>query len=306
MISSVRIRVVFEMATITKGLVFVGIYLLCALPANAKEYRYKVCLLGEGRYSFDLNHCEPARVGIIVTASPKFGGGEAEQIPAKAKPKTALIPPTQPTSSSNGAAPKVSKACPNGLFSHLVIGDFFNDLNFIDTANCNAAAAKGAQFSWARDAIAGNNQWVAKGAVALESIWLNVPTTRPEGAYVNLFAVAPVVSFQRVENTNPKIGATQNVDVLSYGFSSTALVAGVQDALQNNWQIYLRARATANGDWEGHTNSWSTTFELEPMSDAYRIGSNILIGDVAYLWFYPGPVFSGSEPLYRSDFQPRQ
>ena len=97
----------------------------------------------------------------------------------------------------------------------------------------------------------------------------------------------PFVNFQRVANTNPTVGKTSNVDSLSYGFSSEALIAGIQDAFAKPWQVYARARLNANGDFEGNTNSWSTTFEIEPLSDAYFIGSNIPLSGVGYIWFYP-------------------
>lgn len=283
-----------------KLLVLAAIFGMSTFAATAdtngsrhKEYHYRVCFTDKGRYTFDTKNCDPGRVGSII--GPRLGErGEGPRRPSTnvnegpASTASAIATATPSTVPS-----KASKACPEGLFSHLVIGDLFTDLNFIDTANCNAAAAKGAQFSWARDGVVGNSQWAAKGAAAWESIWLNEPTSRPQGPYVNLLAVAPVVDFQRVENTNPKIGAKQNIDVLSYGFSSEALIAGVQDAFLDTWQVYLRARATINGDWEGHTNSWSATFEFEPLSDlqalggVFHLGSNILIGDVAYLWIYP-------------------
>lgn len=273
------------------ALLLAGAYILWGTSANAKQYRYKVCFTEAGRYTLDVGHCASAKLGDIVTTAPIAGyrgttsppAATAAKInPQGVAPSTAAVTPSPDTS-----AARSSRVCPEGWFSHLVVGDSFTDLNFLNTANCNAAAAKGAQFSWSRDAIAGNSQWSAKGTAAWNSIWLYTPTERPTAPYVNLLAIAPVVNFQRVENTNPKVGATQNVDVLSYGFSSEALLAGVHDPLLNSWQIYLRARGTANGDWEGHTNSWATTFELEPLSDAYRIGSNIMIGNFGYIWVYP-------------------
>jgi hypothetical protein len=88
----------------------------------------------------------------------------------------------------------------------LAIGDSFSDLNFLNTANCNGAQAKGAQFSWSRDRVAFNDQWAAKGAVAEELIWIN-PNPVPDGPYLNLWAIAPTVTFQRVTNSNTALAA---------------------------------------------------------------------------------------------------
>jgi hypothetical protein len=218
----------------------------------------------------------------------------------------------KPTDEKPKAA--ASKACDIGFSTHFVIGDSFNDLNFLDTSNCNPAPAKGAQLSWSRDGVAANRQWSVKGAVAEKLIWLYVPDSKPTAPYVNLFAVAPVVNFQRVVNSNAKLATTQNVDVLSYGFSGEALVANVQDVFQKSWQVYVRARALANSDFEGNTKSWSGTFEVEPLSDFYHLGSNIQVGSLGYIWIYPlaraqyfqrvnnstDPIFSGGNEVFRA------
>ena len=92
--------------------------------------------------------------------------------------------------------------------------------------------------------------------------------------YVNYFAVAPLVKFQRVTNSNAKL-ATQNIDVLSPGISSEMLLDQVLDP---SLELYVRTRANANGDFEGNTKSWSGTFELQPIYDPLRIGTNIIVG----------------------------
>jgi hypothetical protein len=174
-----------------------------------------------------------------------------------------------------------SKACHDGWNTHLAIGDSFSDLNFLNTANCNGALAKGAQFSWSRDHVALNDQWSAKGAVAEELIWIR-PGKPPEGAYLNMWAIAPTVNFQRVTNSNTAMAA-QNANVLSYGFSSEALF----DHVDRVWQVYARARANINSDFSGLTHSYSTTAELQALSDAYGIGRNFAVGSLAYFWVIP-------------------
>jgi hypothetical protein len=264
-----------------------------------------------------------AALGLIVVSSAAVGTARAESVkvcidpstktyrdydgrcatsatltlPPSAKPPAQKSPAAVPKKSASaasevkagdqGAGKAASKACSEGFNTHLVIGDSFSDFNFLDTANCNPAPAKGAQFSFARDGVAHNTQWSAKGAIAEKFIWLYSPQSRPDGAYLNLLAVAPVASFQRVTNSNAKLATSQNIDVLSYGFSGEALFANVSDAFQRPWQVYARARTTANGDFEGNVKSWSATFELQPLSDFYRVGSNIPVGGVGYFWFDP-------------------
>jgi hypothetical protein len=307
-LSSLRDRSLF----IALGLLAMGS--LMSTAAQAKQYQYKVCFVDDGKYTFDVKNCDPTKVGSIIRSDP-LPRAVAVSNPTKTKiVRLSSIASSPSVAKDGGKGPQDSKACPNGFFSHLVIGDSFTDLNFLDTANCNAALAKGAQFSWSRDAVAANSQWLAKGVVAEKFVWLNEPAGLPTGPYVNLFAVAPFVNFQRVINTNAKVGATQNVDVLSYGFSSEALIAGVRDPLQNSWQVYLRSRASANGDWEGHTNSWSTTFELQPVSDLPLFGRSNPVGSFGYFFIYPllraqyfqrvnsstDPIFSRGNDVFRA------
>jgi hypothetical protein len=217
-----------------------------------------------------------------------------------------------------GPAALIAKAanqgCQQGWNAHLTIGDSFNDLNFLSTKDCNAGAAKGAQFSWARDGVTFNDQWTAKGAVAERFVWLNQPPGpgAPTGPYLNLLSVAPVFTFQRVTNSNLTL-ASKNVDTLAYGFSSEALF----DRVAKYWQVYLRARATVNGDFEGNTHSWSTTAEVQPLTLAIE---KIVIPSVGYITFLPlirtqyfervgpanpttyknDPIFNGSGTVLRS------
>jgi hypothetical protein len=249
---------------------------LTLYPTIAEAATRKVCIDERGNpYPYD-QKCEV--VGTLTW--------NASEKTKEVRGTTLTAPTAAKRAASPAPAPKVDpKACPDGFSTHLVIGDSFNDLNFLNTANCNPAPAKGAQFSWARDGVAQNTQWSAKGAVAQKLIWLLSPDG--PGPYVNLLAIAPVVTFQRVINSNAKVGATQNVDTLSYGLSSEALVAGLRDFMDKPWQVYLRARANVNSNFEGETKSWSTTFEFEPLSDAYLIGSNITIPGFGYVFYYP-------------------
>ncbi|MDA9420954.1 hypothetical protein [Bradyrhizobium sp. CCBAU 53380] len=168
---------------------------VCVLPGHKVKRYYPACEKDGGeRASFE----EEAK-RLDVSASKKR---------EKKSTKVALVSPPPPSPAPAFAAlpllsnPLESKACHDGWNAHLSIGDSFNDLNFLDTTNCNGALAKGAQFSWARDRVASNDQWAAKGAMAEKLIWIN-PDPLPTGPYMNLFAVAPTVTFQRVTNSNP-------------------------------------------------------------------------------------------------------
>ncbi|MGT2501219.1 hypothetical protein ACVOMS_11080 [Bradyrhizobium guangxiense] len=251
---------------------------VCVLPGHKVKRYYSACEKDGGeRASFE----EDAKP-LDVSASKKR---------QKESAKVVVVPPPPPAPAPAFAAlpllanPLESKACHDGWNAHLSIGDSFNDLNFLDTTSCNGALAKGAQFSWARDRVAFNDQWAAKGAMAEKLIWIN-PDPLPTGPYMNLFAVAPTVTFQRVTNSNSALAA-QNANVLTYGFSSEALFARIPDLGSGIWQVYTRARANVISDFSGLTKSYSATAEIEPLSDTYRIGSNIPVGQIGYFWFYP-------------------
>ncbi len=260
-----------------------------ASPAAADDRNsLTICVRGsERRLPTDGVSCDAGyepRLYSAVRAAPK------PKAVAVAKTK-AIVPPSTMAAAPVGAvdlltagpavlfAKVADKGCHDRLNTHLTIGDSFNDLNFLSTKDCAAGAAKGAQFSWARDGIAFNDQWIAKGAVAERLVWLNEPTTRPTDPYLNLLAVAPVVTFQRVTNSNLSL-ASKNVDNLAYGFSSEALF----DRVAKDWQVYVRGRALANGDFEGHTHSWSTTAEVQALNAAFE---HIVIPSFGFLILQP-------------------
>ena len=91
------------------------------------------------------------------------------------------------------------------------------------------------------------------------------------GPCVSEIAVAPIVAFNRLTNSNAKL-VSKNLDVLSPGFYSEVFV---EDPLNSPLQLYFRARTNANGDFEGDVNSWSGTFELQPVYEPLRIGIEV-------------------------------
>lgn len=280
--------------------------------ARAASDELKICIEGSSR-RLDDGTCK-GRVERYVRAKSNQPAKPAIESNGQALPNTPAVQsgvqkalPPAPTLPKAEA----SKGCVDGWNTHLVIGDSFNDLNFLNTATCQAGAAKGAQFSWTRDRVAANDQWSAKGAVAEKFIWVGGPDGPPNSAYLNLLAFAPFVTFQRVTNSNPK-SASQNADVLSYGFSSEALFDRVADV----WQVYLRARANVNSAFDGPIKSRSLTGEVQPLSDAYFIGRNIPIRGIGYFWVIPliraqyfqrvsnstpaDPIFNQSNDVFRA------
>jgi hypothetical protein len=250
--------------------------------ADAEDMKNLTVCVGGPDKKLSLNgKCDPGYVPRLYTLSETKPASQSKPtVKPAAKPLGPIVAANAGNTSPIIPSPIDSaKGCHNGWNTHLTIGDSFNDLNFLSTKDCAAAGAKGAQFSWARDGIAFNDQWTAKGAVAERFVWLNEPESKPTAPYLNLLAVAPVFTFQRVTNSNLTL-ASKNVDTLAYGFSSEALF----DRVAKDWQVYLRARATANGDFEGHTHSWSATGEVQPLN---RIFEHITIPSVGYLILQP-------------------
>lgn len=242
---------------------------LCVLPGPKVTRYYEGCEKDGGQRA-KLDDTAPAE----ATKPARVAKAKAPPVAPMNTPIADLVVPAITN-------PLDSKSCHEGWNTHLAIGDSFSDLNFLDTGNCNVALAKGAQFSWSRDHIARNDQWSAKGAVAEELIWIR-PGEKPDGAYLNMWAIAPTVNFQRVTNSNTAL-ASQNANTLSYGFSSEAFF----DNVGKVWQFYARARANVNSDFSGLTHSYSTTAEFQPLSDFYGIGRSFAIGSAAYFWALP-------------------
>jgi hypothetical protein len=269
LVASLMLPCAVELASSTPALAGASLDALCVLPDHKVKRYYARCARDGGqRATF-----EDTKPAEAVASAPNVMA-KSQALPTKTSMTTAAAPVTTPN-------PLDSKACIDGWNTHLAIGDSFSDLNFLNTANCNGAQAKGAQFSWSRDRVALNDQWSAKGAVAEELIWIR-PGAPPDGAYLNMWAIAPTVNFQRVTNSNTAMAA-QNANVLSYGFSSEALFDQVGDV----WQVYARGRANVNSDFTGLTHSYSTTAEFQALSDYYGIGRNFAVGSLGYFWVIP-------------------
>jgi hypothetical protein len=180
-------------------------------------------------------------------------------------------------------SPKQAQPCPVGLTGYPIVRDSYADLTVVKITDCppDLGKAKGATFSFTRDNVAQNTQWAAQGVAGERFLWYtNDPCAGP---CVSEIAVAPIVAFERLTNSNAKL-VSKNLDVLSPGFSSEVFV---EDPLNSPLQLYFRARANANGDFEGDVNSWSGTFEFQPVYGPLRIGTKITIG---HTFWYVAPV----------------
>jgi hypothetical protein len=200
---------------------------------------------------------------------------------------------------------KADQGCPQGFSGFPFVRDKYSDIAAVSTSDCSVNLQKlgGALFSWSNDRIANNQQWSATGLVGAQFFWVQQPPDQIT-PYVNIFSVAPLVRFQRV--TNSKL-TTKDIDVLSPGISGEVLIdrAFVPDA-----QLYVRGRGNVNTSFAGITNSWSGTFEVQPVYDRLHIGTPIPLTALPSNWtFMPlaraqyfGRVNNSTDPLFlRSD-----
>jgi hypothetical protein len=193
-----------------------------------------------------------------------------------------------------------------GFTAYPFLRDSYADLSGITPSDCppDLKKAKGAQFSWSRDRVNNNDQWSAKGVAGARFMWLGTGANSTD-AYINYFALAPLVKFQRVTNSNTKL-TSQNIDVLSPGISGEMLV---DQFIDPSLELYVRGRANANGDFEGNTKSWSGTFELQPIYFPWKVGTNIIVG-YTYWTFSPlvraqyfSRVANSNDPLFGTSNQ---
>jgi type II secretory pathway component PulJ len=217
---------------------------------------------------------------------------------AKAGKTKGTVDSVAPVAVADKPAPS---RCPPGWSGYPILRDSYADIHGALSTDCppSLKGVKGAQFSWARNGISDNDQWLAKGVAGARFMWLGtgVDSVQP---YINLIAISPIVRFQRVLNSNPKLQGN-NIDILSPGISSEMLV---NQLLDPQLQLYFRARANVNGDFEGKAHSWSGAFEVQPIYDPLRIGTNIPIG-YSYWTFSPlvraqyfGRMGGAADPLF--------
>lgn len=202
-------------------------------------------------------------------------------------------------------APKAAAGCPQGFSWSPFLRDKYADISGVTAGDCavNLQKVGGATFSWSNDRIAGNQQWSAAGVAGTQFFWLQNTPTAP-GPYVNIAAIAPLVRFQRVANSKL---VTKDIDVLSPGISGEVLIDRVFD---DSSQLYLRGRGNVNSTFAGTTNSWSGTFEAQPVYAPLHIGTPIPVTALPSYWtFMPlvraqyfGRVNNSNDPLFlRSD-----
>jgi len=196
------------------------------------------------------------RITVVKGGTPALVGQKA----VTPSPQTGPAP-------SQGVSNTKSGNCGPGWAGGPIIRDSFTELSIFAACDpTSAAKATGAQFTYSDDLIAANRSFSANGVVAFPYSWI-AEASPPDRtmSYVSGFNIAPVVSFQRLTESNPKLQSKQ-IDILSYGlYSDLAVERLFGDPYLTN---HFRLRAAANGDFEGDVKSYSVTGEWEPLRAA--------------------------------------
>ncbi|MGY4155467.1 hypothetical protein ACVINW_001309 [Bradyrhizobium sp. USDA 4461] len=154
--------------------------------------------------------------------------------------------------------------------------------------------ATGAEFSWARDAIAHNDTWTARGLVADRFSLVEAPSLSP---YLVHALIAPYVSFDRVSNTTKK---SSDVDDLVGGLSTEFAVGNLLNATH-----YFRFMAEEDTSFAGTTKNWNVAFEYQPFGNPQ--GENDTIFSYLGTPLNLGPYwFLTISPKFRAEYRSSQ
>lgn len=118
--------------------------------------------------------------------------------------------------------------------------------------------ATGAEFSWARDGIAHNDVWTARGLVPERLFSWEEPSLLP---YITHALIVRYAVFDRLANTNPA-KATNSVDDLTGGLSAELALANFLQAMH-----YFRFLAEEDGDFAGRAKNWKVGLEYQPFGN---------------------------------------
>ena len=154
------------------------------------------------------------------------------------------------------------KTKPDGWSTGVILRDSFADIA-VFTKPKSVRAAGGANFGWTRDGVADNDVWSAKGVAGYTIVWQNFDPLERARPYLAGFALAPIVSFNRVANSSPA-QQKKDINVLTLGGSAEIALANLLD---DTTLHFLRARAALIGDFDGNEKSWSATFEYLPVTN---------------------------------------
>ena len=146
---------------------------------------------------------------------------------------------------------KQATLCPPGFSVYPSVRDSYADLTVVKITDCppDLGKAKGATFSYTRDAVADNTQWAAQGVVAERFLWYRMPLRRPlrERDRICPHRTLPTADkFERQarsqESRRVVAGFLERSVHRGSSTPTTGLCAGTRQH---------------NGDFEGDTNSWS-------------------------------------------------
>jgi hypothetical protein len=153
-----------------------------------------------------------------------------------------------------------------GWASQFILRDSFEDISIFSSPQ-DIKQASGASFSYARDNVAFNTAWSAKGVAAYPISWSAPPIEgrRPEyQPYLVGFAVTPSFSFQRVSNSNANVAARSDVNILSYGAGGEVAIGHLFD---NTTTHYFRLRGAAVSNFDSQLRSTNAVAEYQPLTN---------------------------------------
>lgn len=183
-------------------------------------------------------------------------GAEAEF--ARYAANNVVVPtPTQ----KNPPTPKIG-----GWTSQFILRDSFEDISIFASPQ-DYKQASGATFSYARDNVAFNTAWSAKGVAAYPVSWSAPPIEGRRPAlqpYVVGFAVTPSFSFQRVSNSNANVAARSDVNILGYGAGGEMAIGNLFDATTTH---YFRLRGAAVSNFDSEMRSYNAVAEYQPLTN---------------------------------------
>jgi hypothetical protein len=223
-----------------------------------------VCTMGGKSVSADVCLAALRTQASVASTSSKKPTAAIEQ---SATTTTSRLPPLSPL--ANSKPPETGKPYNSWHWENtFLVRNSKDDLGSFNSPS-SLKKATGAEFSWARDRVVGNDTWTARGLVAERLFGWEEPSLSP---YVAHALIAPYVVFDRVSNTTKK---TNDVNDLTGGISAEVAFANFLQATH-----YFRLMAEEDSDFEGHAKNWNVALEYQPFGNPSMEQSNSIF---AYL-----------------------
>ncbi|SNT53107.1 hypothetical protein SAMN05216374_4621 [Tardiphaga sp. OK246] len=129
--------------------------------------------------------------------------------------------------------------------------------------------AEGAQFSWTRNGISGNDTWATEGILAARLSYWEAPAYEP---YLSHALFGGYFQWDRSINTRLR---ANDVNDATFGGSTEIALANYLQATH-----YVRGSVEALTDFDGRSKSWNVRVEYQPYGNPRMEGPNSLF---AYL-----------------------